>query len=748
MTNIKDPKKYDVIGTRPLRPDGADKVTGRALYGGDFEMSGLIFGKILRSPHAHARIKSINYDKAMALEGVLAVVTADDLPGNPDGNISISYKRGNILAKDKVLYVGHAVAAVAAKDQHIAEEALELIDVEYEVLSASLNVEQAMDKNAEIIHENTFMKEFGEMTAINNNIDEHFQHKVGNIDTGFEEADLVVEGKYSTVMVHQGYIEPHAATALWKSDGTITVWNSTQGSFPDRDELSTILDIPISRIKVVPLEIGGGFGGKIPIYQEPVAALLSKKTGNPVKIIMTRKEVFESTGPTPGGYTKVKIGVKNDGKITAMQAELAFEAGGYPGSPVGMGSLCVFAAYKCDNQLVDGYDVIVNKPKTAAYRAPGSPNAAFATEQAMDEIAQKLDIDPIDLRLMNAVSEGDRRVDGPKFPVIGLKEVLETMKNSAQYKSKLDGPNKGRGIAVGYWFNVGLQSSCSINVNTDGSVNLIEGSTDIGGSRASIAMQAAETLEIPYDSVNPSIVDTSTVGYTAVTGGSRTTFSTGYAAHLAAMDVKEQMIKRASEIWGVDHKSVIYNKGQFSSNADPALTMSFKELASQLEQTGGSIAGKGSINPKKVGGSFAGSICDLEIDPETGKSTIIDFTAVQDAGKAIHPSYVEGQMQGGSVQGIGWALNEEYFYDKDGTMNNSSLLDYRMPTSLDLPEINAIIVEVPDPMHPYGVRGVGEANIVPPTAAVANAMNRASGERFYNLPMNPSAVVSKLNKNS
>ncbi|MFL2767851.1 MAG: xanthine dehydrogenase family protein molybdopterin-binding subunit [Dehalococcoidia bacterium] len=748
MTNIKDPKKYAVIGTRPLRPDGADKVTGRALYGGDFEMSGLIYGKILRSPHAHARIKSINYDKAMALEGVLEVVTADDLPGNPDGNISISYKRGNILAKDKVLYVGHAVAAVAAKDQHIAEEALELIDVEYEVLSASLNVEQAMDKNAEIIHENTFMKEFGEMTTINNNIDEHFQHKVGNIDKGFEDADLVVEGKYSTVMVHQGYIEPHAATALWKSDGTLTVWNSTQGSFPDRDELSTILDIPISRIKVVPLEIGGGFGGKIPIYQEPVAALLSKKTGNPVKIIMTRKEVFESTGPTPGGYTKVKIGVKHDGKITAMKAELAFEAGGYPGSPVGMGSLCVFAAYKCDNQLVDGYDVIVNKPKTAAYRAPGSPNAAFATEQAMDEIAQKLDIDPIDLRLMNAVSEGDRRVDGPKFPVVGLKEVLETMKNSPQYRSKLDGPNKGRGIAVGYWFNVGLQSSCSINVNTDGSVNLIEGSTDIGGSRASIAMQAAETLEIPYESVNPSVVDTGTVGYTAVTGGSRTTFSTGYAAHLAAQDVKEQMIKRASEIWGVQHKSVTYSKGQFSSSADPALTMSFKELASQLEKTGGSIAGKGSINPKKVGGSFAGSICDLEIDPETGKSTILDFTAVQDAGKAIHPSYVEGQMQGGSVQGIGWALNEEYFYDKDGTMNNSSLLDYRMPTSLDLPEINAIIVEVPDPMHPYGVRGVGEANIVPPTAAVANAMNRASGERFYNLPMNPSAVVSKLNNNS
>ena len=398
MTSIKDSKKYNVIGTRPVRPDGTDKVTGRALYGADFEMAGLLHGKILRSPHPHARIKSINFDEALKIDGVLAVVTSKDLPDNPDGISSIAYGRGNILAKDKVLYVGHAIAGVAAIDPHTAEEALEAIKVEYEILSPSLSVEEAMDNSSEIIHENAFMKEFGEMTTTNNNIDEHFQHKMGNVSKGFEEADVVVEGKYSTVMVHQGYIEPHAATALWKADGTITVWNSTQGSFPDRDEMSDILDVPISKIKVVPLEIGGGFGGKIPIYQEPVAALLSKKTGKPVKILMSRKEVFESTGPTPGGYTWVKVGVKNNGKITAMQAELAFEAGAYPGSPVGMGSQCVFAAYNCDNQLVDGYDVIVNKPKTAAYRAPGSPNAAFATEQVIDEISKKLNIDPIELR--------------------------------------------------------------------------------------------------------------------------------------------------------------------------------------------------------------------------------------------------------------------------------------------------------------------------------------------------------------
>ena len=745
MTSIQDPKKYNVIGTRPVRPDGADKVTGRALYGADFEISGLLHGKILRSPHPHARIKSINYDEALKIEGVLAVVTSKDLPDNPDGTSSIAYGRGNILAKDKVLYVGHAIAAVAAIDPHTAEEALELIKVDYEILSPSLSVEEAMDDDSEVIHENAFMKEFGEMTTINNNIDEHFQHKIGNVSKGFDEADLVVEGKYSTVMVHQGYIEPHAATALWRADGSITVWNSTQGSFPDRDEISSILDVPISKIKVVPMEIGGGFGGKIPIYQEPVAALLSKKTGRPVKIIMSRKEVFESSGPTPGGYTWVKIGVKNNGKITAMQAELVFEAGGFPGSPVGMGSQCVFAAYNCANQLVDGYDVIVNKPKTAPYRAPGSPNAAFATEQIIDEISKKLNIDPIDLRLLNAVKEGDRRVDGPKFPVVGLVEVLESMKNSPQYKKSLDGPNKGRGIAVGYWFNVGLQSSCNIMVNSDGTINLNEGSTDIGGSRASIAMQAAETLGISYNDVNPSVVDTDSVGYTNVTGGSRTTFSTGYAAHLAAEEVKSKMIKRAAKIWGISIDSINYENGEFSSKADPELNMSFKELASQLEESGGSIAGTGSINPKKVGGSFAGSIADIEYDPETGKVIILDFTSVQDAGKAIHPSYVEGQMQGGSAQGIGWALNEEYFYDKQGVMNNSSLLDYRMPTSLDLPKINTIIVEVPDPAHPYGVRGVGEANIVPPIPAIANAIQQATGVRFNSLPINPATIVEKTN---
>jgi len=412
-----------------------------------------------------------------------------------------------------------------------------------------------------------------------------------------------------------------------------------------------------------------------------------------------------------------------------------------------MGAMCVFAAYDLPNALVDGYDVVVNKPKTAAYRAPGSPNAAFAVEQVVDELALELGIDSLELRLKNAAKEGTRRVDGPVFPRIGCVEVLEAMKNHPHYNAPLEGPNVGRGVAVGFWFNVGFKSACTISVNADGTVSLVEGSTDIGGSRASIGMQAAEVLGISAQEVLPTVVDTDSVGYTDVTGGSRVTYATGWAAHDAAQDVKTQMIERAAMIWDVDSASVDLVKGVFQSKTDSELRMSFKELASQLADTGGAISGRGNVDAGDTGpggGSFAGNIVDVEIDPETGKVTILRFTVVQDAGKAIHPSYVEGQMQGGSVQGIGWALNEEYYMSDDGEMKNSSLLDYRMPVSLDLPRIDTVIVEVPSATHPYGVRGVGEANIVPPTPAIANAVRDATGVRMFRLPISPGSLMKAV----
>jgi CO/xanthine dehydrogenase Mo-binding subunit len=748
---------YKVIGTRPLRPDGADKVTGRAVYGADVRMTGMLHGKILRSPHAHARIKRIDTSKAEALPGVKAVMTAKDLPEPEDrmaaaGEVAVNLKflAGNVMARDKALYTGHAVAAVAATSIHVAEEALDLIEVEYEVLPPVMSVLDAMKDDAPILHSDLKMMEFGQQTDTNCNIANHFQFKLGDLEEGFKEADVIIEREFNTATVHQGYIEPHNATVLWGEDGHVNIWTSTQGQFVVQKQTSEVLGIPVSDVTVTPCEIGGGFGGKIPVYLEPVAAILSRKSGRPVKMIMSRIEEFDATGPTPGSNMWVKIGAKNDGKVVAAEAVLKFEAGAYPGSPVTAGAMCIFAPYAFPNMQVDGYDVVLNKPKTAAYRAPGATNAAYASETVMDELAERLRMDPLELRRINGTREGERQVTGVAFPRIGYMETVHAALEHEHYATPLTGPNRGRGVASGFWFNVGFQSSVVINVNSDGTVNLIEGSTDIGGTRASIAMQAAEALEIPYADVKPRVVNTDSIGYTDVTGGSRTTFATGYAAHDAALDVIAQMKGRCAVRWNTDEAPVTaddvdYSGGTFVNKKNAEQTMTFKEVAATLARTGGPLTGSATVQPRGVGGAFATHVVDVEVDPDTGKVQVLRYTATQDVGTAIHPSYVEGQIQGGAVQGIGWALNEEFVYNDDGNMVNASFLDYRMPTSLDLPMIDTVLVEVPNPGHPYGVRGVGEVPIVPPPAALANAIYRATGKRMTDLPMSPGAILRKLN---
>jgi xanthine dehydrogenase molybdenum-binding subunit len=739
---------YRVVGSRPVRHDGVDKVTGRAVYGADIRLAGMLHGKLLRSPHAHARIRGIDASKALALPGVKGVVTAADVPeaesraidlGEGSGNVK--YLQDNILARHKVLYKGHALAAVAATSPHLAEEALKLIEVDYEVLPPLTNVLDAMREDAPLLHDDLTTDSLGQQTDVHSNVAKHFQFVLGDPDRAFQEADVVVEREFTTATVHQGYIEPHNATAMWNPDGQITIWCSTQGAFVVREQTAKVLQLPVSRIKVVPLEIGGGFGGKIPIYLEPVAALLSRQTGRPVKLVMSRAEVFQGTGPTPGSWIRVKMGATKDGRLVAAETDVRFEAGAYPGSPVGAAAECIFAPYDIPNGRIDGYDVVVDKPKSAAYRAPGATQAAFAAEQVVDELAERLGIDPLDFRLKNSAKEGTRRIDGPVHPRIGSVECLEAAKAHEHYRAPLEGPNRGRGVAHGYWFNVGLQSSCTISVNEDGTVNLVEGSTDIGGTRASVAMQAAEVLGLRAEEVRPTVADTDSIGFTSVTGGSRVTFATGIAAIEAARDVVRQLKERAALIWEVEPETVDYDAGTYTTSAKPDERLTFKDIAAQLEDTGGPVTGRANVDPPGHGGAFATNIVDVEVDPETGKVQILRFTVVQDAGKAIHPSYVEGQMQGGSVQGIGWALNEEYYLNDRGEMVNASLLDYRMPTAYDLPMIDTVIVEVPNPGHPFGVRGVGEVPIVPPPAAVANAVHKATGVRMERLPMSPRTIL-------
>jgi CO/xanthine dehydrogenase Mo-binding subunit len=755
---------YKVIGTRPIRHDGTDKVTGRALYGADLHMAGMLHGRIVRSPIAHGRIGRIDASKALALPGVEAFVTSADLPdpGNKiaelgEGAVNLHDLSSNCMARGKVLYKGQAVVAVAATTAHLAEEACKLIAVEYEPLPPVIDVLAAMKDSAPLLHDDLFTESLGKPASKPSNVAKHYQFQLGDVDAAFKSAAVVIEREFRTATVHQGYIEPHNATALWNADGTVTIWCSTQGAFTVRAQVAELLHLPVSRIKVVPMEIGGGFGGKIRVYLEPVAAALSRKTGKPVKLTMSRTEVFEGTGPTPGSYITVKMGADAGGRLIAAQAYLAYEAGAFPGSPVGPGAMCIFACYDIPNVLVDGYDVVVNKPATSAYRAPGATNAAFAAETVVDEICEKLKIDPLDFRIKNGAREGSRRADGPVYPRIGMIETAEAAKKHPHYAAPLTVPaqhsalstqhsrtKRGRGFASGFWFNIGLKSSATGSVNADGTVSLVEGSTDIGGTRTSIAMQMAEALGITAQEVKPAVADTDAVGYTDVTGGSRVTFATGWAAYEAAQDIKRQMIARTATIWQVQPDDVSYEAGILQCKKDNAKRFTFKELAAKLHETGGTIVGRATVDPTGVGGGFATHMVDVEVDPDTGKVSILRYTAVQDVGKAIHPSYVEGQMQGGAAQGIGWALNEEYRYNEKGEMTNASFLDYRMPTCLDLPMIDTVIVEVPNPGHPYGVRGVGEVPIVPPPAAIANAIHRAIGVRMRDLPMSPGRVAAAL----
>ncbi|MDP6132721.1 MAG: xanthine dehydrogenase family protein molybdopterin-binding subunit [Dehalococcoidia bacterium] len=743
--------EYRVVGKRVPRPDGVDKVTGRAQFGADINLAGLLHGKVLRSPHAHAKIKSIDTSRAEAYPGVKAVVTARDLPlasltreqlGGEYQKLKIASDL--VLASDRVLFKGQGVAAVAATNPHVAGEAVKLIEVEYEELHPLLDVLAAMEEGAPLLHEDLYTSFMGETSEQCSNIAAHLSFEKGDAERGFAEAEVVVEREFRTAWVHQGYIEPQASTACWNADGQLAIWSSTQGAFGVRAEVAGVLRHSVSKIKVTPMEVGGGFGGKLPAFLESLATLLSRKTGQPVKLVMTRTEVFESSSPASGSWVKVKMGAAKNGRLTAIQLTLAYEAGAYPGAPISQGIGAGVACYDVPNALADGYDVVVNKPKSGAYRAPGGPQANFAVESVADELCQKLGMDPIEFRLINASKEGTRRIEGPVIRRVGLVECLEAARNHDHYRTPLTGKNRGRGVACGFWHNRGFVSSCHVTVNPDGSVGVASGSVDLSGTRVTIAQQTAEALGIDYEDVRPAVVDTDSIAFTFVTGGSRTTFATGLAAINAAEEVKQQMVERAARIWEASAEDVEYVDGVISHKSDSKLRFTFRELAGRLLSTGGAITGKCNIDPSGEGNAFSVHLVDVEVDPETGKTNILRYTAIQDVGKAVHPSFVEGQMQGGVAQGIGWALNEEYFFNDRGQMMNPSFLDYRMPTTLDLPWIDTVIVEVANAGHPYGVRGVGENAIVAPPAAVANAVSHATGVRMNSLPLSPGKILEAL----
>ncbi len=675
-------KQFKWVGTRPVRPDGVPKVTGTAQYGSDFAMPGMLVGRILRSPHAHARIRSIDTSKAAALPGVKAVVTSADLPEQKFEYVgpervaqNFWHMTRNIMARERVLYEGHAVAAVAAASKAIADEALSLIAVDYEVLPHVIDVDAAMKPDAPLLFPDMITRGI-EPAPAPSNIAKRNEFKLGDVVAGFAAADEVVEMSFKTAPVHQAYIEPQGCVARFDADGQCELWSSSQGHFVVR------------------------------------------------------------------AYTAQLLGMK----VVAADGLFKLQAGAFPGSPFMSTCMCAFAPYDIANARAVGYDVVSNRPKVAAYRAPGSPIGAFAVESVLDVLARKIGMDPLKLRLKNAAKAGTQMLSGAKLAHNGYAETIEALLNHPGYNAPL-GKNQGRGVASGYWFNGGGESSATVNVNDDGTVVVATGSPDIGGSRASMAIMAAETLGVDYDQVRPIVADTASVGYTHVTGGSRVTFATGMAVVNATKIVIQDMCNRAAKTWGVDPEAVVWEDGcakPASSNVGDFKPMSIKEIAAKRAATGGPIVAAAGVNPAAVAPGFATQFCDIEVDPETGKVTILRFVAAQDVGRAIHPSYVEGQIQGGVTQGIGWALNEEYIYDARGRLENPGFLDYRIPVASDLPMIEPVLVEVPNPGHPYGAKGVAEVNICPPMAAIANAIERATGRRLTELPMSPPKVLAAI----
>jgi CO/xanthine dehydrogenase Mo-binding subunit len=737
------------IGKNTVRPDGAEKITGRAEYAADTSMPGMIWGKVLRSPHPHAKIISINTKKAEALNGVKSVITSKDIVNFPlDTPVTLGIQDmrwmcRNVMARDKVLFHGHPLAAVAATTEAIAAKACELIEVEYEILPWAIDIEDAIKSDAPILHENY---KFNDKPS---NIVGTLEHKKGDVEDGFSKADVIIERNFKTEAVHQGYIETHACLVSVAADGRATIWSSSQGQFMVRAMTAYLTGIPQSNIKAIPAEIGGGFGGKTIVYLEPLATVLSQKTGRPVKIVMSREDTMRATGPTSASTSTVKIGATKDGKIVAAQGTFYLQAGAFPGSPIRGAAGCAFGPYDIPNAHTVGFDVVSNRSKVAAYRAPGAPIGAYAVECVIDEIAEAIKMCPLELRKINAAKEGTKAVHGPIYPKMGYIETLQAAIDHPHYKAPL-GKNQGRGVASGFWFNAGGESSAQLNITEDGNVVVTTGHPDIGGSRAAIANITAELLGIHHERVSVQIGDTATIGYSNLTGGSRVLFASAMVVTQSSQKVIKQLKQRAAKIWGIDEDAIDWENGEARPAGDnagkfPALTLA--DIAEKATATGGPIGAGVQLNTEGAEGGFATHICDVEVDVELGIVRVLRYTSIQDVGKAIHPDYVEGQLQGGCAQGIGWALSEEYIYNKNGHLDNTGFLDYRMPVCSDLPMLDTVIIEVPNPKHPQGVRGVGEVPLVPPLGAISNAVYQALGKRSYSLPMSPPKILKIIEGN-
>jgi xanthine dehydrogenase molybdenum-binding subunit len=736
-----------VVGKSVVRTDAVDKVTGRAQYTSDLKLPGMLFGAFLRSPHAHARIKRIDLTKAEKLPGVKAVLTQATVAGRLARIVDEAHgtsSQAKLFADDRVTYQGEKIAAVAATTRDIAEEAVSLIDVEYEVLPALIDPRDAIKPDAPLIFAETAPQpapdflplslragqpEFG---AIFQNVLQSTEQIEGNVDEGFAQSDRIFEDNYVVPRAHQSYIEPQVAIADRSADGRITCWTSTQGIFATRANLAQSLNIPPRKINVVGMTIGGGFGAKGGGVVDTYAVLLAEATGRPVKIVYSREEEFLDGRPAPGLRIWLKTGVRDDGKILARQALALWDIG------VGGRAAWVVVRFKglydTPNVKVQAYDVATNKPPTGAYRAPGGPQMFFAVEAQMNRIAADLGIDPIDFRLLN-LREGRE---------IGFKQVLRKAGEAAGWWTRTKRPNEGWGVAVGGWggFNIiNAPTSASCILQDDGSLHVFSGMVDLSGTATTMAQIAAQVVGLAIEDVTVTAGDTDSSPIAPISAASQITFAMGNAVKRAAEVIRLRVLETAAEMLEARPTDLEVREGKVSVRGVGGRFVSLAEVSQKATASeAGPIGGRGSFAQEWSATGGAAQIVRVEVDPSTGKVWLRQFVGAQDCGKAINPMAVEGQMEGGAAQGLGWGLWEQMVYAPDGQNLNPGFLDYHLPTALDLPDLSSILVEVPTDNGPFGAKGVGEPPITPGIAAVQDAIADAIGVRLTEVPFTPERV--------
>jgi CO/xanthine dehydrogenase Mo-binding subunit len=763
MTTTRDVRG---IGLSIPRFDAPEKVTGRTQYVGDVQLPGLLQGRLLRSPYAHARIVRIDASRARALPGVRAVLTAADIAELKPGAKTRAHA---MLAIDRVVFAGQPVAAVAADDLAIADEALDLIEVEYEVLQVASDPLKSMladaprvadlgtqADNSEALAHSGIAATASQATTKAPNISQQARLSRGDVASAMAKADLVVENTFRVPMVHQGYIEPHAAIADYDPHGRITIWSSTQGSFACRSEVADVLEIPEARIKVIPMECGGGFGGKIRALVEPLAVLLSRASGRPVSLIMTRREELQAGMPAPGVIIRLKTGVKQDGTPLALEAETIIEAGAFSGAVLTMSAVFLASVYQWPAFEVRGFEVLTHKASIAAYRAPMAPQTAFAIDSQMDNIARRLGLDPAAYKMRYLQQGGDLMANDQEWAVNGARDCLKlltehplwTERDAWRASGGRDGHGlRGTGLAVGGWVPNIQPTSATVRLDSDGTVAVVTGSVDIAGTNMGLALIAAEAYGVDIERVRIVTGDTDTSPLTGVSAGSKTTYTVGASVAEAAEDARQQTLAIAARELEVSIEDLDLAGDSVIVRGVPDRSIKLSVIGKKSNTFGSKVPpvlGSSSLAFDVQAPAFAAQLARLEIDPDTGQVTLHDFVIAQDVGRAINPLGIEGQMQGGAVQSLGFALSEGLLYDDQARLTNPSLLDYRKLTAADLPNIETLMVEVPAPAGPFGARGVGEPPIVAAPAAIANAVEDATGLRLVELPLTPEKIALGL----